>query len=233
MAWYIARSLDVLLGQLNALAPRRNKASDGGIGDPAHSARTSDHNPTSTGQVCARDYTHDPAGGLDCNWLANVLVASRDSRIKYIIWNRRILDTRPGFRPWTWQPYTGTNPHTKHLHLSVKAGAVGDNASQWNLGGVQGEREMELSDNVTLFDGTKTSVNNVLAGILARLGKQQSLEYPHVYADTPEFVTAIDQNVIHVQRQTERIDDIEVKVDAVIQSLNTLMTKVNELLAKE
>lgn len=230
MAWYIARSLDVLLGQLNNMAPRRNKASDGGIGDPAHSARTSDHNPISgTGQVCARDYTHDPAGGLDCNWLANVLVTSRDPRIKYIIWNRRILDSRPGNNPWVWMPYYGENPHTKHLHLSVKAGATGDNQAQWNLGG-QGARDMELSDQVTLFDGTKASLNNVLAGILARLGKQQSKEYPHVYADTPEFVTAIDQNVIHIQRETERIDDVEVKVDAAINSLNLLHQKINQLL---
>ena len=44
MAWRVARSLDVLLGQLNALAPERSKASDGSIGDAAHASRSSDHN---------------------------------------------------------------------------------------------------------------------------------------------------------------------------------------------
>ncbi len=134
MAWYVAGSLETLRGQLNALAPRRSKVSDGSIGDAAHSARTSDHNPTSSGQVCARDFTHDPAGGLDCHWLARILVASRDPRIKYIIWNRQILDSRPGNRPWQWVSYNGTNPHTKHLHLSVFAGSTGDQNRAWNLG---------------------------------------------------------------------------------------------------
>lgn len=137
MAWYIAKSLEVLRVQLNALAPHRSTVSDGGIGDPAHSARTSDHNPTAAGQVCARDFTHDPAGGLDCHWLARALVASRDPRIKYVIWDRKILDTRPGFSPWQWKPYSGTNPHTKHLHLSVHSGAIGDQTGAWNLGNNQ------------------------------------------------------------------------------------------------
>ncbi|WP_439377818.1 hypothetical protein [Amycolatopsis lexingtonensis] len=135
MGWYVARSLDRLLAQLNAKAPQRSKASDGSIGDAAHSARLSDHNPTSAGQVCARDYTHDPAGGLDCNWLADALVRSRDPRIKYVIWNRRIIDSRPGNHPWVWMPYSGTNPHNKHLHLSVFAGSAGDNTADWALSG--------------------------------------------------------------------------------------------------
>lgn len=135
MTWYIAKSLEVLRAQLNERAPNRSKVSDGGIGDAAHSARTSDHNPTSAGQVCARDFTNDPAGGMAGQWLADTLVASRDPRIKYIIWNRRILDTRPGMKPWTWQPYSGTNDHTHHVHVSVFAGVLGDDARRWNLGG--------------------------------------------------------------------------------------------------
>lgn len=133
MAWYIAKSLEVLRAQLNALGPRRSTASDGGIGDTAHSARSSDHNPTASGQVCARDFTHDPAGGLDCHWLARMLTSSRDSRIKYVIWNGRIFDTRPGYSPRQWKPYSGDNPHTKHLHLSVLAGGIGDQTTAWNL----------------------------------------------------------------------------------------------------
>lgn len=134
--WYIAGSLETLRGQLNAMAPRRSKVSDGGIGDAAHAGRTSDHNPNSyrnaagARQVCARDFTHDPAGGLDCHWLATKLTTSGDTRIKYIIWNRAIWTPGVG-----WQKHTGDNPHTKHLHLSVKAGAIGDNTGPWSLGG--------------------------------------------------------------------------------------------------
>ena len=36
MTWRVAKSLDVLLGQINAKFPDRDKSSDGGIGDEAH-----------------------------------------------------------------------------------------------------------------------------------------------------------------------------------------------------
>jgi hypothetical protein len=137
--WRVARSLDALLAQLNALAPRRSKASDGSIGDAAHATRDSDHNPhyILNGQplVTARDFTHDPAGGLDGQWLADTLVRSRDSRIKYIIWNRRIVDSRAGNHPWQWMPYSGINPHEHHVHVSVMANPSCDDPRRWDLGG--------------------------------------------------------------------------------------------------
>ena len=68
--WRVAQSLETLRFQLNAMAPGRSKASDGGIGDTDHQNRNSDHNPWvldgSRGVVTARDFTHDPAGGCDC-----------------------------------------------------------------------------------------------------------------------------------------------------------------------
>ncbi|MFI5561516.1 hypothetical protein ACIA2T_19735 [Amycolatopsis japonica] len=85
--------------------------------------------------MTARDFTHDVVNGPDGNWLAETLAASRDPRIKYIIWNRRILDTRPGNNPWKWMPYTGTNPHTKHVHVSVMPNASADDTTPWNLRG--------------------------------------------------------------------------------------------------
>ncbi|MEO6089551.1 MAG: hypothetical protein ABIQ18_41235, partial [Umezawaea sp.] len=64
MDWRVANSLQTLLAQLNAAAPGRSKVSDGSIGDPNHQAEGSgsDHNPDAAGVVCARDFTHDPAG---------------------------------------------------------------------------------------------------------------------------------------------------------------------------
>jgi hypothetical protein len=135
--WRVAHSLDKLLAQLNGLAPFRSKASDGSIGDAAHASRDSDHNPwfVLNGEhlVTARDFTHDPANGLDCGWLAETLVASRDPRIKYIIWNRKIIDSRPGNHPWKWLPYNGINPHNHHLHLSVMDTALADDTRAWAL----------------------------------------------------------------------------------------------------
>ena len=122
MTWRVAGGLDVLLRELDAAAPKRSRVSDGSIGDAAHASGDSDHNPWvkdgATGVVTARDFTHDPAHGADMHGFSDALRASRDSRIKYIVWNRRIMSST--IAPWTWRPYLGSNPHTSHLHLSVQ-----------------------------------------------------------------------------------------------------------------
>lgn len=128
-SWHVAASLEKLLAQLNAKAPHRSKISDGSIGDAAHAARNSDHNPWYQNTVTARDFTHDPDGGLNGQWLADALVASRDPRLKYVIWNRRIW--LAGGR---WKSYTGTNPHTHHVHVSVVASPMCERTTPWNLG---------------------------------------------------------------------------------------------------
>ena len=134
IAWRVARSLVRLIDQCNAAWPNRSKVSDGTIGDAAHASRVSDHNPWyGPGIVTAADITHDPAHGADMHKLAASLVASRDRRIKYIIWNRRIISGGAGPAPWVWQAYGGVNPHTRHLHLSVVASPLCDNTAAWRL----------------------------------------------------------------------------------------------------
>jgi hypothetical protein len=146
-----AYSLATLLGQLNAKTPNRNKASDGGIGDAAHQNTVSDHNPDSNGVYHARDFTHDPAGGLDGWWLADTLLKSRDKRIKYIIWQQRIVDFRAGYNPYVWTPYSGLNAHKQHVHVSVMSGALGDQSQLFNLGAVnpapvEGENDVAITN---------------------------------------------------------------------------------------
>lgn len=133
MAWRLAKSLDTLRSQINALSPNRSKVSDGTIGDAAHSSRTSDHNPDGSGIVRALDLTHDPAHGIDGGKLAEALLASRDSRIKYVISNKRIASGAAGPKPWVWRPYTGKNPHNHHAHISVVAGKAGDDPRRWDF----------------------------------------------------------------------------------------------------
>jgi hypothetical protein len=142
MAYRIAKSLGKLRSQANSRWPGRNKASDGWIGDPAHFARgkASDHNPHvrdgSTGVVTALDLTHDPKSGCDTGVLTEVLIASRDPRIKYIIWNKRIVSGDAGPSPWVRRKYNGSNPHTMHVHISVKGTkARYDNDAAWALPG--------------------------------------------------------------------------------------------------
>lgn len=134
--WRVAESLERLLAQINQMAPERNQASDGSIGDPSHQTRNSDHNPWvidgNMGVVTARDFTHDPEHGCDAQKIADSIVASRDPRVKYIIWNRQICSSQ--VQPWKWRPYAGANPHTKHIHISVlPQKAKYDDTSDWQL----------------------------------------------------------------------------------------------------
>jgi len=128
VSWRLAKSLDVLRAQVNEMYPNRSKASDGTIGDAAHAASKSEHNPNALGVVTAIDITHDPAHGLDIQDLATKLITSGDTRIWYIIANGRIWEAG------AWYPYNGIDPHTNHLHLSTnQLPTQYDNPSQWNL----------------------------------------------------------------------------------------------------
>lgn len=132
--WRTAKCLDVLLHQVDAAYPGRDKQNDGTIGDERHQATKSEHNPDSNGIVRARDITHDPAHGLDARKLAEALVASRDNRILYVISNQEICSSVVS--PWVWRPYDGENPHREHMHLSVvETPALYDDERLWNLDG--------------------------------------------------------------------------------------------------
>jgi hypothetical protein len=132
--WRLAKSLDILRAQLNANFPKRSKTHDGTIGDEAHATRVSDHNPwvvASDGSpiVTAMDITHDPANGVDCAALAEVI--KRDPRVKYVIWNKRIYNKEIAK---LWRVYYGSNPHTAHMHVSVvRFEEQYDGTTMWNL----------------------------------------------------------------------------------------------------
>jgi hypothetical protein len=128
MAWRLARGLDRLRSQINTRSPNRNKSSDGTIGDRAHAARASDHNPR-RGIVHALDLTHDPGRGVDTWSLADRMRLSKDPRIKYVISNRRIFSS-PGY---TWRPYKGSNPHSRHVHISIRDNPHADQTQDWKI----------------------------------------------------------------------------------------------------
>lgn len=118
-----------LLRELDRLWPNRSRVSDGWIGDAAHQSRESDHNPwiidNGIGVVTARDITRDDEHGPDLELLAYTLID--DSRTKYVIFNSRIAS-----QGGPWRPYTGSNPHDRHLHLSVNSFRSDyDDTSSW------------------------------------------------------------------------------------------------------
>ena len=112
-----------VLRQATALWPKRKKASDGLLPSSAHVSQNpnSDHN---TG--LAVDLTHDPAAGVDCAVIFEKL--KEDERVEYLIFNRKIWSrakAKQGNRP-----YSGSNPHTKHLHINIYADKSKD-TSPW------------------------------------------------------------------------------------------------------
>jgi hypothetical protein len=103
----------------------RRTASDGILSSLQHQLQNpnSDHDFGN-----AFDLTHDPAHGVDNNALSRYLQAKRDPRIKYIIWNRQIWN--PAISN-SWRSYQGSNPHDKHMHVSVFADRRNDTTPWW------------------------------------------------------------------------------------------------------
>jgi hypothetical protein len=134
MAWRVAKCLDVLRQQLNAAYPSRSKATDGTRASDEHRARSpnSDHNEKLVNGewvVHAMDITHDPGDGLDCQQLFDNLIASKDRRIKYAIWNRQI--SNPTVQDWKKRPAAN---HEGHLHLSVYDDPhLADDTTPWDV----------------------------------------------------------------------------------------------------
>lgn len=118
---YLAPALATLRTEVNKAFPKRDKASDGWIGDPKHAARKSDHNPDWTsrppGVVRALDVDIEPDGRPDLDLRTLLLRATiGDPRVFYVISNGRIYSRTYG---WAARVYTGTNPHNKHVHVSL------------------------------------------------------------------------------------------------------------------
>jgi hypothetical protein len=112
-----------VLRQATAIAPLRMKASDGLLPSNAHLKQSpaSDHN---TG--LAVDLTHDLKNGIDCEEIFEKL--KEDKRVKYLIFKGRIWSrekSKLGNRR-----YTGSNPHNKHLHISIESAMAAD-TSPW------------------------------------------------------------------------------------------------------
>lgn len=175
MAWRLVRSLDTLRSQVRAAAPRAVPPATpasawGTIGDTAHTS-TSDHAPHvysalgSTPVVCAHDFPHAPALGLDGGRFAEALRQSRDPRIAYVIFNGRIFSSTN--TPWVWRAYTGSDRHETHWHVSTVRTAAADDTRPWAMpGGTTTGADVNLSDPNPF--GTKpqqfTTENGVDAG---------------------------------------------------------------------
>lgn len=116
--------------------PSRNTASDGIIGDAAHQQRLSDHNLGN-----AVDITHDTVSGCVGDLISSQAIT--DKRVTYVIWDKQInsLDGRG------WRIYNGDDPHTNHVHISIKAN-LRDDTNHWPWAPSTSQQQTGLSDDL-------------------------------------------------------------------------------------
>lgn len=107
----LAASLRRLGREVDALFPHRTFTSDGWIGDAAHQARQSDHNPDGRGIVHALDITSariEP-------WVV-VVAACVHPSTNYVIFRGRIFSRTHRF---VGRFYEGPDRHMTHIHVSI------------------------------------------------------------------------------------------------------------------
>lgn len=140
MSYRRSEALNRLVAEVNKLAPKRDKTSDGWIGDAAHASRDSDHNPwvkdaRGIGVVRAQDIDHDPDGGCDAARIADIVVSLLGKHPAlgsgaYVIFRSRIISTDR--RSQGWRPYSGVNAHKQHVHISVGLRGY-DSTQKWGI----------------------------------------------------------------------------------------------------
>lgn len=206
--WVVDRSIPVLFRQVDEAAPGRNKGSDGTIGDADHAARESDHNPESPpppgnpdNQVDAADITHDPARGADMGVVAESIRKSRDRRVRYVIFNRRIFYgyDRAGLPAFTWTSYSGSDPHTGHLHISVND-VHHDETQLWAIGlGDMDQADKNMATATTYrTEATLRHKENAKYTIVTADGKKVER------VETNELKKVIDTTAANVQLLVDR-----------------------------
>lgn len=147
--WILIKCLKRMFADFDVIAPGRDHASDGSIGDTAHQEEVSDHNPDETGSVPIHDADHinevhaidvdnNLTGGPSMEAVVQFILgrcrSGAETRLRYIIYNRRIWEAD---NDWRERAYTGSSPHTEHAHFSASytTSKEADDAS-WHLGSI-------------------------------------------------------------------------------------------------
>jgi hypothetical protein len=117
MSWKLAAAAVTLRDQVNKRYPKRDRASDGTIGDQAHRRRISDHNPDKSGYVMALDLDED---GWPAHKFADQLIeymrTSGDKRIKNVVYEGRVASGTYSNKLWVWRKGAEPRPQAPHSH---------------------------------------------------------------------------------------------------------------------
>jgi hypothetical protein len=143
--WILTKGLQNLRSQINTAFPHRDKTSDGTIGDAAHQAEISGHNPDDTAgstpewngdpdttpEVRAWDMDADLGEGVTAQQVVDHLrrLPGLALVIRYMIFDRTMYHERDAFKP---TPYTGASAHLEHVHFSGAWSQDADNNTSYN-----------------------------------------------------------------------------------------------------
>lgn len=227
-ASYVPLSLRALREDFDRRFPGRSKRSDGLIGDAAHQSRPSDHNIGANGKIHAADITNDPPV---CPVHVEVRKDDirRDPRMKYIISNAKMISSYPmGMYPaFAERPYSGSNAHRQHAHISIKSGRVYENdISSWYDRPQEEKLDAETKKKFEELD-------EELKAIRASLGPDYgaSISKSLIKARRNEdgtFVRRQDGSIVY----DEHLDVVEQKVDELAMHIGVLSEAVTALVAK-
>lgn len=184
-----------LFDEFDLIAPVRDYASDGDIGNAAHMKEVSDHNPDETGKVPIHDADHineihaiDVTNKLNesdltmekcVQFLLGRCRSGAEKRLRYIIYNRRIWSASSG---WVQKTYTGASPHTEHAHFSASYETkLEASVASWHLEDIpvamtQADKDWWKAQNTALLAQVKAAITAAVDDHLKTAG--WSKDYP-------------------------------------------------------
>jgi|GEM_PF-3906109 len=121
-----ARSLTTLQAELNAIWPGR-QPDLGFVTGYKSAGNFSGHNPNNLGIVMAYDigtYVNGSINEPDGRALADYLRTDCNEKLQYLIHDMGPAGVQQpmiagNHTNWAWQAYTGADPHSNHIHLSI------------------------------------------------------------------------------------------------------------------
>lgn len=238
MAWALTKGLQNFRSQANARWPNRDKTSDGTIGDAAHQAETSGHNPDDTSgsnaawngdsdslqEVRAFDMDSDlRESGTTAQMIVDHLrhLANLDDVIRYMIYNHKMYHVRDGFAPTA---YTGASGHEEHIHFEGAWTQASDNNTTFDFKLEEvGDMALDTADADVLIGRMVTRMANPADALCTSL---RAIAWQYDGGGLPHFTTtlsaidAVGEAQENAAAALAAVTDLAAKVDRLMTFLN-------------